>query len=94
MKRTTKRERKAPGLSRVQTGVRLERRMLKVLKALAEYLDLSLGELLELIVLQSFDGSAGFSAGTLKRIADFKRIYEMDYNLAQARMTLFAARED
>jgi hypothetical protein len=80
-------------LERIQTGVRIERRLLKVLKALAEYMDVSLGELLEVIVLQSFDGSKGFSKGTLERIADLRRIYGMEYTLEQARETLFAQRE-
>jgi len=74
---------------RVQTGVRMERRMVKVLKALAEYLDVSLGELLEIIVLQSFEGAPGFSGGTLRRIQEFKKIYGMEFTLAQARMALF-----
>ena len=43
-------------IERVQTGVRIERRTLKVLKALAEYLDLSLGDLLEGLVLHAFEG--------------------------------------
>ena len=76
-------------LERTQTGVRIERKMLKVLKALAEYLDVSVGELIEIIVLQSFEGGRGFSAGTLKRIATLRKIYEMDYNLEQARTLLF-----
>ena len=34
-------------IERVQTGVRLEKRLLKVLKGLAEHLEMSLGDLLE-----------------------------------------------
>ena len=64
---------------RVQTGVRIEERMLKVLKALAEYLDISLGDLLEGIVLHAFEGKSAFSAETLGKIAALKAIYEMDY---------------
>ena len=64
---------------RVQTGVRIEERMLKVLKALAEYLDLSLGDLLEGIVLHAFEGKSAFSAETLEKIEAIKAIYEMDY---------------
>jgi hypothetical protein len=79
-------------IQRVQSGVRLERSMLKVLKALAEYMDLSLAELLELIVLQSFEDAPGFSAGTVRRIQDLKRIYEMQYDLSRARMTVFTER--
>ena len=63
--------------------------MLKVLKALAEYLDLTLAELVEMMVLQAFENEPGFSGGTLKRVEQLKRIYEMDYGLADVRMRLF-----
>lgn len=64
---------------RVQTGVRMEKRMLKVLKGLAEYLDLSLGDLLEGVVLAAFENKGPFEAGTLKKIAQLKQVYGMDY---------------
>ncbi len=62
-------------VERVQTGVRLEKRMLKVLKAVAELKDMSLGDLLEGIVLHAFEGKAPFSASTLREIEQFKKIY-------------------
>jgi hypothetical protein len=62
-------------VERVQTGVRLEKRLLKVLKALAEYHDLSLGDLLEGIVLHAFDGKSPFDREAMKRIAELKKIY-------------------
>ncbi len=62
-------------VERVQTGVRLEKRLLKVLKALAEYHDLSLGDLLEGIVLHAFDGKSPFDRESLRRIAELKKIY-------------------
>ncbi len=65
-------------VERVQTGVRLEKRLLKVLKALAEYHDLSLGDLLEGIVLHAFEGKPPFGEESRARIADFKRIYHLD----------------
>jgi hypothetical protein len=65
-------------VERVQTGVRMEKRLVKVLKALAELYDLSLGDLLEGIVLHAFDGRAPFSDESLRRIADLKRIYGLD----------------
>jgi len=65
-------------VERVQTGVRLEKRLLKVLKALAELYDLSLGDLLEGIVLHAFEGKSPFSEETLRRIADLKKIYDLD----------------
>jgi hypothetical protein len=70
----------APSLSveRVQTGVRIEKRLLKVLKALADYHDLSLGDLLEGIVLHAFDGKAPFSEDSLRRIQDLKRVFRLE----------------
>jgi hypothetical protein len=68
-------------IERVQTGVRLEKRMVKVLKGLAQYMDISLGELLESLVLHSFEGRPPFSKGTAKRIEELCRIYNMDYGL-------------
>jgi predicted DNA-binding ribbon-helix-helix protein len=67
-------------VERVQTGVRIEKRMLKVLKALAEYLDLSLGDLLEGIVLHAFEGKNPFSEDILERIQTLKGVYDMDYD--------------
>jgi hypothetical protein len=65
-------------VERIQTGVRMERRILKVLKALAEYKNMTLGDLLEGIVLHAFDGKVPFAAGTLRKIAELKGIYELD----------------
>jgi hypothetical protein len=62
-------------VERVQTGVRLEKRMLKVLKAIAEQKDMSLGDLLEGIVLHAFEGKAPFSPQTLKDIEQFRSLY-------------------
>jgi hypothetical protein len=62
-------------VERIQTGVRIEKRLLKVLKALAELKDLSLGDLLEGIVLHAFEGKAPFSKETLGQIAELKKIY-------------------
>jgi hypothetical protein len=65
-------------VERVQTGVRLEKRLLKVLKGLAEYLDLSLGDLLEGMALHALENKPPFKAATLEKIADLKKIYELD----------------
>ncbi|HEY1954856.1 MAG TPA: hypothetical protein VGH28_04575 [Polyangiaceae bacterium] len=78
--------------ARVQTGLRIEPKMLKVLKALAEYLDLTLAELIEMMVLQVFEGEPGLSQGTLRRVEQLKRIYDMDYGLEDVRMRLFRSR--
>ena len=65
-------------VERVQTGVRMEKRIVKVLKALAELYDISLGDLLEGIVLHAFEGKSPFSEESLRRIADLKRVYSLD----------------
>jgi hypothetical protein len=64
-------------VERVQTGVRIERRLLKVLKAVAELKDMSLGDLLEGVVLHAFEGKCAFSAQTLKDIDQFRSLYGM-----------------
>jgi hypothetical protein len=76
-----RKQRDYPPIERMQTGVRMEKRMVKVLKALAEYLDISLGDLLEGIVLHAFAGKPPFSTQTLERIASLKEIYGMDYGV-------------
>lgn len=65
-------------VERIQTGVRIEKRLLKVLKALAEYHEITLGDLLEGIVLHAFEGRSPFSEPTLEAIAGFKRLYGLD----------------
>ena len=68
-------------VQRVQTGVRIEKRLLKVLKALAEYYEITLGDLLEGIVLHAFDGKCAFTNDdVLQHIADLKRIYGIDFD--------------
>jgi len=65
-------------VQRAQTGARIERRLLKVLKALAEYLNMSLGDLLEGIVLHTFDGKTPFSPETLEVIAKLREVYGLE----------------
>jgi hypothetical protein len=65
-------------VERVQTGVRIEKRILKVLKGFAEYHDITLGDLLEGIVLHAFDGKNPFSAASLERIHELKKFYDLD----------------
>ncbi len=74
-----------PVIERVQTGVRMEKRILKVLKGLAEYLDISLGDLLEGIVLHAFEGKAPpFSDDQLRAIEDLKRVYGLKLGAADS----------
>lgn len=65
-------------IERVQTGVRMEKRLLKVLKGFAEYHDMSLGDLLEGIVLHAFDGKTPFGSDSLNRIQDLRKFYALD----------------
>ena len=62
-------------VERTQTGVRIEKSLLKVLKGLAEYCEITLGDLLEGIVLHSFEGKAPFSSETLQVIEKLKKVY-------------------
>ena len=71
-------------IERIQTGVRMEKRLVKVLKALAEYHDLSLGDLLEGIVLHAFEGKTPFGPESTRRIAEIRKIYGLDLNASHA----------
>jgi hypothetical protein len=65
-------------VERIQTGVRMEKRLLKVLKGLAEYHDISLGDLLEGIVLHAFEGKTPFGTESRKKIGELKKVYGLD----------------
>ena len=69
---------KAKRVERVQIGARMEKRLVKVLRGLADYLDLSLGDLLEGITLHALEGKAPFSEETLGHIKRFKTVYGLD----------------
>jgi hypothetical protein len=71
-------------VERVQTGVRMEKRLLKVLKAFADLHDLSLGDLLEGIVLHAFDGKQPFNDESRSRIADLKKVFGLDLDATHA----------
>ena len=71
-------------VERVQTGVRIERGVLKVLKGLAEYLDMPLGELIEGIVLHAFEGERAFSPATVKKIEQLKAVYGLRLTAADS----------
>jgi len=68
-------------VERVQIGVRIEKRMVKVLKGLAEYHDISLGDLLEGIVLHAFENKTPFGEETLQCVGQLKEVYGMDYGV-------------
>ena len=71
-------------IERTQTGVRLEKSLLKVLKGLAEYCEITLGDLLEGIVLHAFEGKAPFSAETLAAIEELKKVYQCPLTAADS----------
>lgn len=62
-------------VERVQIGARMEKSLVKVLRGLADYLDLSLGDLLEGITLHALEGKAPFSDETLGHIKRFKTVH-------------------
>jgi hypothetical protein len=80
-------------VERIQTGVRMEKRLVKVLKALAELYDISLGDLLEGIVLHAFEGKSPFSEESLRRIADLKKIYGLDLDAGASHRLTEASHE-
>jgi len=71
-------------VERVQTGLRIERSTLKVLKGLAEYLDLSLGDLVEGIVLHAFEGKAPFGPPVRTKIDQLRAVYDLTLTAADA----------
>lgn len=71
-------------IERVQTGVRMEKRILKVLKALAEYHDMTRGDLLEGVVLHAFENKTPFGPESTKLIAEFRAIYKLDLAAADS----------
>jgi len=71
-------------IERVQTGVRIEKRLLKVLKGLAEYLEISVGDLLEGVLLHSFENKPPFGETSLKKIEQLRAVYELDLDSADS----------
>lgn len=71
-------------VQRTQTGLRMEKNTLKVLKGLAEYLDLSLGDLVEGIVLHAFEGRTPFGTETLAKIEQLRAVYGLELTAADA----------
>ena len=71
-------------VERIQTGVRMEKRLVKVLKGLAEYHDMTLGDLLEGIVLHAFEGKTAFGRESLQKIAELKNVYSLDLDASSS----------
>ncbi|WP_108882346.1 hypothetical protein [Anderseniella sp. Alg231-50] len=74
-------------IERIQTGLRLEKRLLKVLKGLAEHLDMSVAELIEAMALHAFEGRAPFSAETIGKINQLKSVYDLDLTAEDSHRT-------
>jgi hypothetical protein len=73
-------------IDRVQTGLRIEKRLLKVMKALAEHLEISVAELIEGMALHAFEGKAPFSPATIKKIDQLRDVYELDLTAEDSHM--------
>lgn len=71
-------------IERVQTGLRLEKRLLKVMKATAEHLDISVAELIEAMALHAFEGKAPFGPQTMDKIAQLKSVYDLNLTAADS----------
>ncbi len=71
-------------VERVQTGVRLEKRILKTLKALADLKEITLGDLIEGIVLHAFEGKAPFGEDTLVQIRALKKVFSLDLDASSS----------
>jgi hypothetical protein len=65
-------------LATVQVNIRMNRSLLKVLKATAEYLDMPFSGLMESIAVNALDGACLFGPDLMKPIQQFKKIYGMD----------------
>ncbi|WP_209010883.1 hypothetical protein [Labrenzia sp. PHM005] len=75
-------------IERIQTGVRMEKRIVKVLKGLAEHLDISLGDLLEGMALHCFENKAPFSDNTLEKIKILKQVYDLELTASDSHRLL------
>ena len=78
-------------VERTQTGVRIEKNILKVLKAVAEYHDMTLGDIIEGIVLHAFDGKPAFGPEGLGRIREFRRLYGLDLDSSHSHRMIEAS---
>ena len=65
-------------IERVQTGVRIEKKILKVLRGMADYNDLSVGQMLEIILLHAFESRPSFSKEGLEAVKGLKKVHSLD----------------
>lgn len=80
-------------VERVQIGARMEKSLVKVLRGLADYLDLSLGDLLEGITLHALEGKAPFSGETLGHIKRFKIVHGLKITAKDSHQLVEVRRE-
>jgi hypothetical protein len=81
-------------VDRVQVGARMEKTLVKVLKGLAEYLDISLGDLLEGVTLHALEGKAPFSKETLAQVERLKTVYGLDLTAEDSHQLVEARDEE
>lgn len=79
-------------VERVQTGVRIERRLLGVLKALADVHGITLGDLLEGIALHALEGKAPFGAESAARIRALREAFQLELTAADSHLLVERAR--
>jgi len=91
-KRGTAAEDRRRTVERVQTGVRMEKRVLLVLKALAGAHGLTFGDLLEGIVLHAFEGKSPFGADSLAKVAALREVYGLDLTAVDSHLLVEAKR--
>jgi hypothetical protein len=65
-------------VERVQTGIKIEKRILKVMKGLAEYHDLSVGDLLEALLLHAFEGKVPLTQESIRVVRSLRDLYGLD----------------
>ena len=90
--RSTAASNSPPGIERVQTGIRVERRLLKVMKGIAEYHDMTLGDLLEGICLHVIEGKLPFGEQSIAIAGDLKRLYGLDLDASASHRMIEIAR--
>lgn len=73
-------------VERVQTGVRIEKRVLQVLKAIAAKHEIGLGDLIEGIVLHSLEGKSPFGEDTQAFIEQMRAAYGLDLTAEDSHM--------
>jgi hypothetical protein len=68
---------------RIVAGIRLDKRVIKVLKGIAEYLDIPFADLVEGILLHNFEGKCPFSPEVVRKIEHLKAIYGLDLSAGE-----------